>query len=83
MIVKTSNNQYWLVEFNNYIDHSMENTVSVVDLVVECNDVESIMGEFDDTFIVDTDNLSYIFFGYELIECYAVGGNLIHIVCVK
>lgn len=83
MNVKTFEAQYELVEFNLYMDHSVEDAISVVDLVVESDDVDFIEKEFNNTFVVDTDKLFYVFSGYELNECYKVGDNLVHIICVK
>ena len=83
MKVKTYEAQYELREFNLYIDHSKEDAINVADLVIESNDLEFIEKEFNNTFVVDTDKLSYVFSDYELNECYKVGDNLIHIICVK
>ena len=82
MKAKTFKAQYELVEFNHYVNHE-DKTVNVVDLVIESDDIDFIENEFNNIFVVDTDKNSYIFSGYELTECYKLGGGLIKIMCVK
>lgn len=83
MKVKTFEAHYELVEFNHYIDHDKKEPVSVVDLVVKSDNIEFIQKEFDNIFIVEADKLSYVFYNYELTECYEVGDGLIRVICVK
>lgn len=81
MEVKTFEAQYELIEFNHYID--TESGVSVVDLVVKMDNIDFVEKEFDNTFIIEANNLTYVFSGYDLNEYYEVGDNLIQVVCVK
>lgn len=83
MKVKTFEAEYELVEFNHYMDHNEEDSTSVVDVVVESDNIEFINNELNNIFIVDTGNLTYVFSGYEVNECYEVGDKLIRVVCVK
>lgn len=83
MKVKTFEAQYDLIEFNHYIDQDKEEPVSVVDLVVKCDNIEFVEKEFNMLFVVETEKLSYVFYDYELTECYSVGGGLIRVICVK
>ena len=83
MKVKTFEAQYDLIEFNHYIDQDKEEPVSVVDLVVKCDNIEFIEKEFNMLFVVEANKLNYIFYDYELTECYSVDGGLIRVICVK
>lgn len=83
MKVKTFEAQYDLIEFNHYIDKDKEEPISVVDLVVKCDNIEFIEKEFNMLFVVEANKLNYVFYDYELTECYSVGGGLIRVICVK
>lgn len=82
MKVKTFEAQYELVEFNHYMDYN-NNSSNVLDLVVECDNVDFIKQEFDNIFIIDTGQDHYVFSDYSLTECYEVGSGLVRVVCVK
>lgn len=58
-------------------------TISVVDFVLESDDIDFIKNEFNNIFMIEGDKLSYLFSGYELTECYKVGDGLIRVICVK
>ena len=83
MKAKTFAAQYELIEFNHYIDHDSEESTSVVDIVVESDNIDFIKKEFDNIFVVETDKEIYVFSNYELIECYEIGGKLIRVICIK
>ena len=83
MKAKTFEAQYELVEFNYYVNHEEDKIVNVVDLVIESDNINFVENEFNNIFIVDTDKDSYTFSGYELIECYEIGGGLIKVMCIK
>lgn len=83
MKAKTFEAQYELVEFNHYVDLNEEKPMEVVDIVIEFDNIDFIKKEFDNLFVIETDKDSYVFFDYELIECYEVGGGLIRVICVK
>ena len=84
MKVLTSNSHYNLYEFHHYIDQSDETTVtSVLELLIESNDLDSIKDNFTNIFLIETDNQTYVFSNYELSEYYITGNNLIKVVCVK
>ena len=83
MKVKTFEAEYELIEFNHYIDYNGEDTISVVDLVVESDNIEFIENEFNNIFVIEANELTYVFSGYEINECYEVGSKLIRVICVK
>ena len=83
MEVVTFGAQYELIEFNHYIDHESEETVSVLDIVIKTNTLEFIEKDFNILFIIDTEKTSYVFSNYELTEYYKIGGGLVRIICVK
>lgn len=83
MKVVTFGAQYELIEFNHYIDHESEETVSVLDIVIKSNTMDFIEKEFNNLFIIDTEKTSYVFSKYELTEYYEIGGGLVRIICVK
>lgn len=83
MTVKTFKAEYELVEFNHYIDHSHDEPVSVIDLVIRTNDIDYLIDELGSLFAIETDKHSYVFSGYGLSEYYEVGEGLVKIVCIK
>ncbi len=83
MKAKTFGAQYELIEFNHYIDSEAEESISVVDIVIECDNLDYIEKEFSNIFIIDTEKNSYVFYNYEVSEYYSVGGGLVRVVCVK
>ena len=83
MKAKTYAAQYELIEFNHYMDHNKDKSVSVVDLIIESDDIDFIQKEFDHLFVINTDSDSYAFLDYKLTECYDVGGGLTRVICVK
>ena len=83
MEVITFGAKYELIEFNHYIDHESEKTVSVLDIVIKTNALDFIEKEFNNLFIIDTEKTSYVFSDYELTEYYEIGGGLVRIICVK
>lgn len=85
MKAKTFEAQYELADFNLYMDNSNDNNevVTVVDFVVENDNLDFIKKEFNNIFIIETDKITYLFSDYELIECYSIGEGLIRVICVK
>lgn len=83
MKANTFGAQYELVEFNHYVDHEKEEPINVVDFVVESDNIDFIEKDFTHLFVIDTEESSYVFNDYELTECYAIGGGLIRVICVK
>lgn len=83
MKAKTLKAQYELIEFNHYLDESNDEPISIVDFVIKCDNVEYAEDEFSYIFIIETEKTSYVFYDYEVNECYEVGNGLIHVVCVK
>jgi hypothetical protein len=85
MKAKTFEAQYELTDFNLYMDNSNDNNevVTVVDFVVENDNLDFIEKEFNNIFIIETDKTTYLFSDYKLIECYSIGEGLIRVICVK
>lgn len=82
MHIKTFGAEYDLVEFNFYIDHE-NNSASVLDVVVETDDVDLIAQELSNLFVIEAENTHYVFSNYKPIEYYEVGGGLVRVICVK
>lgn len=83
MTVKTFKAQYDLLEFNHYIDHSHEEPVSVVDLILRTDDINYVKDELNDLFAVETNKNAYVFSDYEISECYELEDGIIKVVCIK
>ena len=83
MQIKTFKAEYELVEFSHYIDHSHDEPVSVIDLIVRTNDIDYLVDELGNLFAIETDRHSYVFSGYEISEYYEVGEGLVKVVCIK
>lgn len=84
MKVHTLNSHFNLYEFHFYIDQSDENTlISVLDLLIESDDLDLIKDSFTNIFTIETDNQTYVFSNYDLSEYYTVGDGLIKVTCVK
>lgn len=85
MEAKTFEAQYDLTDFNLYMDNNtdIDEVVTVVDFVVESNNIDFVKKEFSNMFVIDTGKVSYLFANYELIECYEIGEGLIRVICVK
>ncbi len=85
MKAKTFEAQYELTDFNLYMDdnNDRDEVITIVDFVVEGDDVDFVKEDFSNMFVIDTDKVSYLFSDYEVSECYSIGSNLIRVVCVK
>ena len=83
MTVKTFKAQYELLEFNHYIDHSYEEPVSVVDLILRTDDIDYVKDELNDLFAVETNKNAYVFSGYEISEYYELEEGILKVVCIK
>lgn len=83
MTVKTFKAQYELLEFDHYIDHSHEEPVSVVCLILRTDDIDYIKDELNDLFAVEDNRNAYIFSDYEIAECYELKKGIVKVVCIK
>lgn len=85
MKAKTFEAQYELTDFNFYMDdnNDRDEVITIVDFVVEGDDVDFVKKDFSNMFVIDTDKVSYLFSDYEMSECYTIGSNLIRVVCIK
>lgn len=84
MEARTFEAKYKLADFSLYLSEDDKHEVtSVVDFVVESDDIDFIEKEFNNIFVIDNDKVFYLFSGYKLIECYSIGGGLIRVVCTK
>ncbi len=84
MEIKTFEARYELVEFCYYIDNTLPNgQISVIELLVNTEDVDFLEQELSTTFAIETDKQIYIYSGYEVSECYEEDNGLIKVVCIK
>ena len=84
MKAKTFEAQYKVVDFNLYKDNEEDEAISIVDFVIESDDIDYVTEEFSNIFVIENDNrISYLFADYKLSECYKVGDGLIRIICIK
>ena len=84
MEIKTFEGKYELVEFCYYIDNSsLGNHISVIELLVDTNDIEFLSTELSSIFVVETEKQHYVFSGFEVSECYEEDNGLIKVVCIK
>lgn len=84
MEIKTlQQTHYDLIEFHHYIDNIREGKIiSVLELLIKADNLEFI-SELTDTFIIMTDEQSYIFSNYEVSEYYPVDEGYIKVICVR
>ena len=83
MEIKTYEARYNLVEFSLYISPFQ---VTVLELLVDPDDDDDInylQTELSSIFAVETEKQTYVFSGYEVIECYEDDNGLIKVVCTK
>lgn len=83
MEIKTFEGRYELVEFHHYIDNTRPNQISVIELLVNTNDIDFLEQELTSIFAVETGKQIYVFSGYEISECYEESDGLIKVVCIK
>lgn len=84
MKVKTLSTRYNLLEFHHYIDEIEPNElISVLELLIESTDLNSIEKDFTNIFVIETNNQSYVFSNYTISEFYIVDDKYIRISCVK
>lgn len=84
MKVKTLHKHYDLIEFHHYIDTIDEEIItSVLELLINSDDINTIEEEFGELFIIQTDDQTYVFSNYELSEYYIVDEHYIKVICVK
>lgn len=84
MEIKTFEARYELVEFCYYIDNTLPNgQISVIELLVNTEDIDFLEQELSNTFAIETDKQIYIYSGYEVSECYEEDNGLVKVVCIK
>ena len=84
MEIKTFEARYELVEFCHYIDNTRpDNQISVIELLVNTNDMGFLEQELTSIFAIETEKQTYVFSGYEVSECYQEDNGLIKVVCIK
>lgn len=71
------------MEFDHYISCSNNKVINVLDIVIKAGNIDFIMEELKNLFVIETGENTYIFSNYELIECYKVDKDLIQITCIK
>lgn len=83
MKIKFSNSEYELLEFNYHIDDSYERLIHILELLIETNNIDDVREELNDSFIVEANECTYVFSGFETHEYYMVGDTLLQVVCIK
>ena len=84
MDIKTFEARYELSEFCFYIDNtSSTNPISVIELLVNTEDMDFLENELTSIFAIETAAQTYVFSGYEVSECYEEENGLVKIVCIK
>ena len=85
MEAKTFESKYKLTDFNLYLRENIDRneTISVVDFVIESDNIDFIEKEFNNIFVINNDKIFYLFSDYKLEECYKIGDWLIRIICTK
>ena len=69
MDVKTCQSQYSLAEFHSYLNKTTEDDyTSVVELLIDADQLDFIEKDFSGIFIVETNKHTYVFSNYEVIE---------------
>ena len=83
MKVKTVSTQYDLMEFHHYIDAIDDGEIiSILELLIKTDNLESIENNFSGIFAIETDNQSYVFSNYTVSEYYIID-DCIKVICVK
>lgn len=84
MDIKTFEARYELAEFCHYVDNTLSTgPISVIELLVDTPDINYLEDELSTIFAVETGKQTYVFSGYQVVECYKDDNNLIKIVCIK
>ena len=76
------NLHYNIIEFNFLTTQINNKFISVLELLIDCEIDEFNENDFTGIFIIETDNLTYVFDGFEVNEFYEENGFL-KVVCVK
>ena len=84
MFIKIFNAKYDLAEFNLFINQDDGKTVSVLELLIDCHIevFEENELELEDIFLVETEELTYVFSNYEVNEFY-LDGDFVRVICIK
>ena len=84
MEIKTSQQTHYdLIEFHHYIDNIKDSRIiSVLELLIKADNLEFV-SELADTFIIMTNEQSYIFSNYEVSEYYLIDDGYIKVICVR
>ena len=84
MKVNTYQKQYNLIEFHCYIDRpDGDECISIVELVIDTNELDYISEDFSNLFVVEAPHHSYVFSNYEVNEFYLTDEGYTKVVCVK
>lgn len=84
MEAKTFQSKYDVAEFHTYITNTTDdNCITVVELLLNTNQLDFIEKDFSEIFAIETDTQTYVFSGYEVSEYYAVDDNTVRVVCTK
>lgn len=82
MLIKSFNSQFNLDEFHFYMNEIGNETVCLLELLIDCPVDEFVEEEFGNVMLIETDEQSYVFSGYSVEEYFEEDG-LLKVICVK
>ena len=82
MKVISFNLHYNLIEFNYYVAQIENDIISIIELLIDCKIEDFNEEDFDNIFIFETENLTYVFSNFKVSEFYE-DGEYLHVTCVK
>ena len=82
MYLKILGTRYNLAEFDLFINEVNGSCISVIELLVDCSVDEFDKKGLEDTFLVETDRLTYVFSDFVINEFYEENGS-VKIICAK
>lgn len=82
MQIKSFNSLYDLVEFHHYVNQVDGDTVSVLELLLDCSIEDFREDDFTSIFVIEDHKQTYVFSWYQVEEYYEENGG-VKVVCVK
>lgn len=82
MQVKSYNSLYDLVEFHHYVTQVEDNTVSVLELQLDCSIDDFDEDDFTSIFVIEDHKQTYVFSWYKVTEYYEENDG-VKVVCIK
>lgn len=82
MYIKSFQTEYNLTEFHHYVNHVGDDTVNVLELLIDCPIEEFVEEDLTSIFVIEDEKQTYVFSWYKVDEFYEVDG-LVKVVLVK